>query len=116
MDSADDPTDPTTGPTDPAENECSASIDIVNDWGSGWQGNVTVTAADGDLNGWTLDWTWPSGQTIQSHWNAELSVSGSSVTASDVGWNGGIAAGQSVEVFGFVATGDSVSPQVTCSA
>ncbi|WP_211253123.1 cellulose binding domain-containing protein, partial [Glycomyces tenuis] len=44
-------------------------------------------------------------QTVQSHWNTELSQSGGSVTAGDVGWNGSIASGQTREVFGFIGTG-----------
>lgn len=118
-----DPTDPTDpgptdpGPTDPGPgNGCTAVIDVVNDWGSGWQGNVLVTAGSGSISGWTLNWTWPSGQSISSSWNADVSSSGASVTASDVGWNGSIASGQTVNAWGFVGTGSSASPQVSCTA
>ncbi|WP_345960986.1 cellulose binding domain-containing protein, partial [Glycomyces tenuis] len=41
---------------------------MVNEWGSGWQGNVTVTAGS-DLDGWSLNWDWPGGQSIDSAWN-----------------------------------------------
>ncbi len=112
-----DPTDPPTDPTDPpVDGDCSATIDVVNDWGSGWQGNVLITAGDSAVSGWTLTWTWPSGQSISSSWNADVSASGSSVTARDVGWNADIAAGQTVNAWGFVASGTSTSPQITCTA
>ena len=115
-----EPDDPTTEPddptTEPPEGECSAEIAIVNDWGSGWQASVTVTADQAALSSWTLTWTWPGNQTVQSHWNTELSQSGGSVTASDVGWNGSIAAGQTSEVFGFIGSGTAATPAVTCSA
>ncbi|HEU5128314.1 MAG TPA: cellulase family glycosylhydrolase [Glycomyces sp.] len=112
-----DPDDPTTDPdpaTEPPEGECTAAITVVNDWGSGWQASVAVTA-DAALSGWTLTWTWPGNQTVQSHWNTDLSVSGASVTASDVGWNGSIAAGQTSEVFGFIGSGPAAAPAVTCT-
>src|SRR5690606_31549683 len=110
-----DPTDPPSEePTDPPAGECAATIEVVNEWGSGWQGNVTVTAGAAALDGWSLTWDWPGGQSIGSAWNADWSQSGSTVTAGDVGWNGGVAAGQSREVFGFVASGPVAEPQVNC--
>ncbi|WP_035735896.1 polysaccharide deacetylase family protein [Glycomyces arizonensis] len=120
----DEPDDPTTPPDDDddttppptGDGDCTAVVDVVNDWGSGWQGNVMITGGGNGVNGWTLTWTWPSGQSINSSWNADVSSSGSSVTASDVGWNAGIAAGQTVNAWGFVASGSSTSPQVTCTA
>ncbi|WP_408612378.1 cellulose binding domain-containing protein [Glycomyces niveus] len=87
---------------------------VVGDWGSGWQGRVDVKAGSAALTGWTLTWTWPGSQKITSAWNAEWSQSGAAVTAGDVGWNGSVAAGQSREAFGFVASGPSTAPQVTC--
>nr|WP_277606068.1 endo-1,4-beta-xylanase [Glycomyces sp. L485] len=112
--------DPTTGaPTTsppPTGAGCSAAIEVVNDWGSGWQANVSVTAGDGGVNGWTLDWTWPDGQSISSSWNVDIAQTGSSVTASDVGWNGTVASGQTREAFGFVGSGSSAEPAVTCTA
>lgn len=106
---------PTATPT--AAGGCSAKVRVVNSWGSGWQGEVDVTAGAGALRGWTLTWTWPGGQSVASAWNAQLTTSGSSVTASDVGWNGSIAAGQTrSSAFGFVASGATATPAVTCTA
>ncbi|WP_100444441.1 polysaccharide deacetylase family protein [Glycomyces xiaoerkulensis] len=122
----DDPGQPTTqAPTDtqsptepppttePPGGDCSAVIEVVNDWGSGWQANVSVT---GPTDGWTLSWNWPGSQGISSSWNAQISESGSSVTASDVGWNGGIASGQTQQVFGFIGSGPATEPTVTCNS
>ncbi len=119
-DPTDPPTDPTDPPTDPTapprDGDCTAVIEVVNDWDSGWQGNVLITAGEHAIGGWTLTWTWPSGQSISSSWNADVSASGSSVTAHDVGWNGAVAAGQTVNAWGFVGSGSSASPQITCTA
>jgi endo-1,4-beta-xylanase len=112
-------TDPVTtdpGTTTPAPTGCTATVTVVGDWNSGWQGRVNVTAGNAALNGWSLTWTWPGSQRLTSVWNAEWSQSGAAVTASDVGWNGSVAAGQSREAFGFVASGASTTPTVTCRA
>jgi hypothetical protein len=106
---------PTEGPTSSAPSGCTAAITVANDWGSGWQGNVAVTAGSAAIDGWTLTWTWPGGQQVTSHWNANLTQSGSAVTASDVGWNGRVNAGQRVEAFGFIANGPGAAPTLTCA-
>jgi endo-1,4-beta-xylanase len=111
--------EPTTDPpttTPPPAGDCTAKITVVGDWGSGWQGRVDVTAGSAALNGWSLKWTWPGAQKATSTWNVEYTQSGAAVTAGDVGWNGSVAAGQSREGFGFVASGSSATPAVTCLA
>ncbi|GAB3225312.1 glycoside hydrolase family 30 beta sandwich domain-containing protein [Glycomyces halotolerans] len=94
--------------------ECRGRIAVVNDWGSGWQGSVTITAGSQAVDGWNVSWTWPGGQQVSSAWNADWSQSGSTVTASDAGWNGRIEAGQSREVFGFIASGPAVDLDFDC--
>ncbi|GAB4087171.1 hypothetical protein GCM10028784_38010 [Myceligenerans cantabricum] len=112
----DDPTDePTDDPTDPGAGACEAVFDVVNAWGSGFQGQVTVTGGSAGVGSWTTQFTLPAGTTIGSLWNADHTVSGSTVTASDVGWNGTLDAGGST-TYGFTANGtvpDSIL--VTCS-
>lgn len=103
-------------PVDPPVDECTAVIEVINDWGTGWQGSVTVTAAGTALDGWSLTWDWPADQLIQSAWNADWSQSGTSVTAADLGWNGQVSAGQSLDVFGFIASGAPVEPELSCTA
>ncbi|MFG3341344.1 cellulase family glycosylhydrolase [Glycomyces sp. NPDC048151] len=105
-------TEPTTAPA----GDCSAVIVIVNDWGSGWQGNVRITADAAAVDGWTLRWTWSGATTVTSSWNAGLTQSGSTVTATDVGWNATVATGQTRDVFGFIGSSPAEAPEVTCSA
>lgn len=109
------PGEETTTPDD-GDGECTAEINVASDWGSGWQGNVTVTAGSSDLSGWEVTWDWPGGQSVTSHWNADLTESGGQVSAGDVGWNGSVSSGQSREVFGFIASGGGASPEVSCEA
>jgi acetylxylan esterase len=111
------PTDePTTGgPTEPTGG-CSAVVKVVGSWNSGWQADVDVTAGDAAIGGWTLTWTWPAGQSIASSWNATVTTSGSTVTATDVDWNGTVNAGRTkASAWGFIGTGPAVTPTVTCT-
>ncbi|MCC3764418.1 glycoside hydrolase family 6 protein [Glycomyces sp. TRM65418] len=110
---SDDPTsdEPTTG--GPGETDCTVHIEVVSSWDSGWQGKVSMTS-DQAVNGWTVSWTWPGSQSVTSSWNTQLSTSGSTVTAKDVGWNASVAAGQTKELFGFVASGPAAGMEVAC--
>lgn len=86
---------------------CDVEYDIVNDWGTGFQANVSITAGEA-LDGWTVEWDFTGAVSGISAWNVSgQSLSGRHFTASDAGWNGAIAAGQTREVFGFTASGGS---------
>ena len=63
------------------------------------------------MNGWSLGFTLPSGQTITSGWNATYTPTSGAVTATNVSFNGAIAPGASVG-FGFQAnqTGNAGAP------
>ncbi|MBO3732476.1 cellulase family glycosylhydrolase [Glycomyces niveus] len=117
-----DPTTPTSSPTEnpttggPTEGDCTAKITVVSSWSGGWQGNVSITADQGAVDGWRLTWTWAGATRITSSWNADLTASGADVTAEDVGWNAAVAGGQSREVFGFIASSPTGTPVVTCES
>lgn len=105
---------PTTGPTTGGPGgSCTVHIDVVSTWNGGWQGKVSMTAAQA-VNGWTVKWSWPSGQSVTSSWNTTLTTSGANVTAKDVGWNASVSAGQTKELFGFVASGSPADMDVPC--
>ncbi|MFE9194197.1 PHB depolymerase family esterase [Micromonospora sp. NPDC007208] len=92
---------PTTPP--PASGACRVTVD-VNAWNTGLTENITVTnSGTNAVNGWSLVFTLPGGQTITSGWNATYSPSSGQVTARNVAYNGGIPANGSVS-FGFQAT------------
>ncbi|GAA4195290.1 cellulose binding domain-containing protein [Microbispora amethystogenes] len=105
---------PSSSPT-PPPGACSATIRTVNSWGGGFQSEVTVQAGSSAVNGWTVKWTWPSGQSISSLWNGRQSTSGSSVTVTNESYNGSIAAGGST-TFGFTANGNAATPTATCTS
>ena len=98
---------------------CSATYSVTNSWQGGFQGEVAVKAGSEGVSRWTVSWTLGSGQTITQAWNATLSTSGSSVTATGVGWNSALAPAAST-TFGFLGTytgtGSVPIPTVTCAA
>ncbi|GLX10050.1 cellulose binding domain-containing protein [Microbispora sp. NBRC 16548] len=102
-------------PKPPVGGACSATIETTNSWPGGFQSTVTVRAGSAAVNGWTVKWTWPSGQSISSLWNGTQSVSGSSVTVRNADYNGSIAAGAST-TFGFTANGSAATPTATCTS
>ncbi|MBP2708684.1 endo-1,4-beta-xylanase [Microbispora sp. RL4-1S] len=106
---------PSVSPSVPVTGACSATIETTNSWPGGFQSNVTVRAGSSAVNGWTVKWTWPGGQTISSLWNGTQTVSGSSVTVRNADYNGSIAAGGST-TFGFTANGSAATPAVTCTS
>jgi aryl-phospho-beta-D-glucosidase BglC (GH1 family) len=88
-----------------AQEGCQVEYDVVNDWGSGFQANVSITAGDA-IDGWTIEWDFTGAVSGISAWNVTgQSLSGSHFEASDAGWNGSVASGQTKEVFGFTADG-----------
>ncbi|MBD7919527.1 cellulose binding domain-containing protein [Cellulomonas sp. Sa3CUA2] len=85
---------------------CTAGYQVVGSWTGGMQAQVTVTATTQGVNGWVLTWTQPPGLQMLDSWGAQVSRSGSTITAENLSWNGAIANGASV-TFGFNATAES---------
>lgn len=110
---------PMTGPvaTQP-DHTCSATYRVVDQWNAGgYQAEVRVTAGALPISGWTVHWTLADGQTVSQAWNTALTVTGSTVTAGNAGWNGSLAAGATT-AFGLLGTWTGSNPPatVTCSA
>jgi Endoglucanase len=108
---------PTGGPTDPP-GSCTASYDIVNQYPSGFQAEVTVQAGATAISQWTVGWTFANGQTITQLWNGDLSTNGASVTVRNLSYNGSLGP-NATTTFGFLGTWDNSTnavPTLTCSA
>lgn len=88
---------------------CTASADT---WSNGYVVNVDVTN-DGDsaISGWQVALDFNQSPDITNSWNADVSTSGNTVTATNGSWNGTLSTGQSAG-FGFQGThnGDFVVP------
>lgn len=109
------PAQPTTPPTGSAA--CTATYQVTNAWPGGFQADVTVTnSRPTPLNGWTVTWTLPSGQTISQVWNGTLTTTASTATVKNASWNGAIASGASTS-FGLIGTGSAgAAPTPTCAS
>lgn len=109
------PTSTTT--TTPPPGGCTAAYAIVSQWQGGFQGEVKVTAGGSAISGWTVTWTFPNGQSVNSAWNAAVTSSGSGVTAKNMNYNGRLSPG-AVTAFGFLGSWNSTNgvPTVTCAA
>jgi glucuronoarabinoxylan endo-1,4-beta-xylanase len=84
----------------------------MSTWSSGFTANISITnTGTSTINGWTLGFTLPSGQSITSGWNATYSPSSGQVSARNVSYNGTLAPGATVDL-GFQAThtGNTAEP------
>jgi len=96
--------EPTPDPDDD-EAALSAEFDVVNDWGSGATISLTITNnGDTAVDDWMLAFDFKAG--ITNSWNAELFADGDGYTASDLGYNGQIEAGETVTIGFNSDTGD----------
>ncbi|MDP9818005.1 endoglucanase [Spirilliplanes yamanashiensis] len=82
-----------------------ATFSKVSDWGSGWQGEYTITnGGTSALTSWQVEFDLPSGSSVGSYWDALLTSSGQHFTFTNRNYNGTIAPGASVK-FGFLGSG-----------
>ena len=94
-----------------APGSCSVGYS-VNAWNTGLTTAITITnTGSSTINGWSLAFTLPAGQTITSGWNATYSPTSGAVTARNVSYNGTLTAGGSTSI-GFQAThtGNTAKP------
>ena len=76
---------------------------------------MTVTAGASAIKSWTVTLAYPSAPTVQQAWNATVTSAGSTVTATNVSYNGTVGAGASTS-FGFLGSGTAVTPTASCRA
>ena len=92
---------PTPTPTHGTGATCSVHYSITNQWQGGFGANVTINnTGSTTINGWTLTWSFANGQTITQLWNGSPTQSGSTVSVSNLSYNGTIAPGGNTN-FGF---------------
>ncbi|MDQ1294690.1 MAG: endoglucanase [Actinomycetota bacterium] len=92
------------------EGGCTGLYTVTQSWAGGFMGEATVKNTSGAaINGWKLSWVNPPSTTIDSLWNAVLSVSGSNVTVTNDSHNGALAP-DGTATFGFVGSGSSTAP------
>lgn len=76
----------------------------MNTWNTGFTTNITITnTGSATVNGWSLAFTLPSGQTITNGWNATYAPTSGAVVARNVSYNGVVPPGGATSI-GFQAT------------
>ena len=95
----------TIGGTTPPPGACHIGYTITNQWTPGFQVSLSIdnTSTTG-INGWTLGWTFPNGQTVTQLWNGAETQSGAVVTVKNLNYNASIPAGGSYKDVGFTGT------------
>nr|BBA57846.1 xylanase [Thermobifida alba] len=116
----DDPGEEPGGPGGPGEEPgepgtpggpCDVDYAVVNDWGNGMQGALTITnTGSSPISNWTLQFTLAN-VNISNGWNGDWTQNGSQITVTAPAWNATLNPGQSTEL-GFVAdkTGSVSTP------
>ncbi|SNY25168.1 cellulose binding domain-containing protein [Paractinoplanes atraurantiacus] len=99
-------------PTTPSTGAGPRVAYTMSTWSSGFTATISITnTGSSAINGWTLSFTLPSGQSITSGWNATYSPSSGLVSARNVDYNGTLAPGASVEIgFQGTHTGNTAEP------
>ncbi len=73
---------------------CSVHYAIINQWPGGFGASLIITnTGSTPINGWSLQFSFPTGQTITQLWNGSYTQSGSAVTITNASYNGSIPAG-----------------------
>lgn len=84
---------------------------VNNQWNNGFDAKIKITN-DGTtaINGWNISWQYSGDNRVTSSYNATLSGT-NPYSATNLSWNGNIAAGQSVE-FGFQGSKGAAAAEV----
>ncbi len=85
---------PTPTPTPISGASCKVTYTITNQWPGGFGVNLTITnTGTTAINGWSLKFSFPNGQTITQLWNGSYTQSGANVTITNLSYNATIAPG-----------------------
>ncbi|MEU5702063.1 glycoside hydrolase family 18 chitinase [Streptomyces aurantiacus] len=88
-----------------AATSATATYAKTQDWGTGFEGKWTVkNTGTTALSSWTVEWDFPSGTSVTSAWDADVTSSGTHWTGKNKSWNGTLAPGASIS-FGFNGAG-----------
>ncbi|MFL6052438.1 MAG: cellulose binding domain-containing protein [Actinoallomurus sp.] len=72
----------------------------VNDWGSGFTANITITNLGPALNGWTLKYSYTGNQKLTQGWSGNWTQSGQDVTVTNLSYNGAIGTNAGLSIGG----------------
>jgi cellulase/cellobiase CelA1 len=76
-----------------ADTGVTCTYTVTNSWIGGFSANVDVTNYGPAINGWTLEWTFPTPTLLGTVWSAVITEQGNRATATNMSWNGAIPTG-----------------------
>jgi endoglucanase len=79
---------------------CRVDYKVTSEWQGGFIADVKVTNLGAPIDGWQLEWAFPSGQQVGHAWLAKITSSGDQVTAENYGYNSRIGTDKKTS-FGF---------------
>jgi len=92
-------------PPPPPATACHVTYTITSQWPGGFGTTLSIqNTGNAAIQGWTLTWSFPNGQTITQLWNGSVSQSGANVTVRNLSYNGSIPAGGTYTGLGFNGT------------
>ncbi|HEX5404888.1 MAG TPA: cellulose binding domain-containing protein [Pseudonocardiaceae bacterium] len=97
---------------------CTAAYSITTQWDTGFTANVVVTnTGTKPTSAWQVKWAWPGNQQVTGMWNATSAQTGTAQSATNLSYNGALAAGGNTS-FGFQASysGSNGIPTPSCAA
>ncbi|MEV1288006.1 cellulose binding domain-containing protein [Micromonospora sp. NPDC049679] len=103
---------PTATPTAPPAGGCAAAYRVTGSWQGGFQAEVTVrNTGTSAIDGWTVSWSFPNGQTVAQLWGGTHTQTGANVSVRNAAYNGRLAGGATTS-FGFTGswTGSNGAP------
>ncbi|CCK28044.1 Exoglucanase/xylanase [Streptomyces davaonensis JCM 4913] len=95
--------------TPPPTGACTATYSVVNQWNTGFTGQVRIACDGASLSSWKATWTYGAGQQLTQSWNATCTQSGAAVSCSNASYNGTVPDGGSV-TFGFNGSWSGSNP------
>ncbi|MER6344428.1 endo-1,4-beta-xylanase [Streptomyces sp. NPDC001595] len=93
----------------PGPGGCTATYSVVNQWNTGFTGQVRIACDGASLSSWRANWTFGAGQRITQAWNANCTQSGTAVSCANASYNGSVPNGGSV-TFGFNGSWSGSNP------
>ena len=91
-----------TATTSAPAGACEVDYSVSSQWSGGFGANVTlVNHGATAINGWTVSWTFPSGQRITQLWNGSYTQTGAAVTVGNLSYNAAVPASGGSTSFGF---------------
>lgn len=81
-----------------ADTGVTCAYTVTTSWPGGFTANVDITNNGPAINGWTLQWTFPTPTSLGTVWSAAITEQGNRATATSMSWNSAIPTGLTASI------------------